>query len=414
MSKKIINENPAYQKYAQANQGLFLNREKGIFKDEEEERDYLAERHRVMQELRQQHYQYSVQQIKKEMHQKIERETSRIGLTEQQRDALKVIQEEFKLHMDIELRGVENLLHFDKPESVQKFYQENGFETAVTETGQTYVKINNSEGYEHFSRYSLEATKAVFNSGLGDLEKKNFAEQQGKNDGATAGMGSINEAENSANKNLELNQQATDTVNAAAEAITASNKATGNNINVTLNKVSLLDNLRKEIPDFYTNPKYAEIRKSNLFIKAFAQELMTAEYQKGKNSIDDAISFAKIQVVKDIARTEISEKFVKNMEEVKNMVGSEKLKTTLIENAEREYAKEIIKYCEKHGIEIDEGVIASLKNSQTVNENVARMIEEQKSKRDNNNIQHTEQVDKKDESDNNKENEAKSTLTMKM
>ncbi|MFZ7156799.1 hypothetical protein ACLS0M_08820, partial [Avibacterium avium] len=391
-----------------------MNREKGIFKDEEEERDYLAERQRVIQELRYQHYQYSVQQIKKEMSQKIERETSRIGLTEQQRDALKVIQEEFKLHMDIELRGVENLLHFDKPESVQKFYQENGFETAVTETGQTYVKINNSEGYEHFSRYSLEATKAVFNSGLGDLEKKNFAEQQGKNDGATAGMGSINEAENSANKNLELNQQATDTVNAAAEAITASNKATGNNINVTLNKVSLLDNLRKEIPDFYTNPKYAEIRKSNLFIKAFAQELMTAEYQKGKNSIDDAISFAKIQVVKDIARTEISEKFVKNMEEVKNMVGSEKLKTTLIENAEREYAKEIIKYCEKHGIEIDEGVIASLKNSQTVNENVARMIEEQKSKRDNNNIQHTEQVDKKDESDNNKENEAKSTLTMKM
>ncbi|MFZ7202424.1 hypothetical protein ACLSZC_04450 [Avibacterium avium] len=141
---------------------------------------------------------------------------------------------------------------------------------------------------------------------------------------------------------------------------------------------------------------------------------MTAEYQKGKNSIDDAISFAKIHVVKDIARTEISEKFVRDMEEIKNMNGEEDLKTTFIENAEREYAEQIIKYCEKHGIEINEGVIASLKNSQTINENVARMIEEQKSKRDNNNIQNTEQADKKDESDNNKENEAKSTLTMKM
>ncbi|MFZ7202426.1 hypothetical protein ACLSZC_04460 [Avibacterium avium] len=203
MSKKIINENPAYQKYAQANQGLFLNREKGIFKDEEEERDYLAERHRVIQELRQQYYQYNVQQIKKEMSQKIERETSRIGLTEQQRDALKVIQEEFKLHMDIELRGVENLLHFDKPESVQKFYQENGFKTAVTETGQTYVKINNSEDYEYFSKVSKEVFKHVINSNLDDGVKMKIAKSQGENNGITAGISSINEAENSANKNLE-------------------------------------------------------------------------------------------------------------------------------------------------------------------------------------------------------------------
>ncbi|MFZ7136047.1 hypothetical protein ACLSZP_04935 [Avibacterium avium] len=380
-----------------------MNREKGIFKDEEEERDYLAERQRVIQELRYQHYQYSVQQIKKEMSQKIEREASRIGLTEQQRDALKVIQEEFKLHMDIELRGVENLLHFDKPESVQKFYQENGFKTALTETGQSYVEIKNEEEYKNLSNFTQAVAINMDKSNLSEEQKNKAIGEMGNNLGASAGNGAKNEAE----KQAEILQNAGETM---AVAMNATNSATGGEGDLK----SPLENLKEKIPDFDTNPKYAEIRKSNLFIKAFAQELMTAEYQKGKNSIDDAISFAKIQVVKDIARTEISEKFIKNMEEVKNMNGDEELKTTLIENAEREYAKEIIKYCEKHGIEIDEGVIASLKNSQTVNENVARMIEEQKSKRDNNNIQHTEQVDKKDESDNNKENEAKNTLSMKM
>ncbi|MFU2089759.1 hypothetical protein [Avibacterium avium] len=380
-----------------------MNRENGIFKDEEEERDYLSERQRVIQELRYQHYQYSVQQIKKEMSQKIEREASRIGLTEQQRDALKVIQEEFKLHMDIELRGVENLLHFDKPESVQKFYQENGFKTALTETGQSYVEIKNEEEYKNLSNFTQAVAINMDKSNLSEEQKNKAIGEMGNNLGASAGNGAKNEAE----KQAEILQNAGETM---AVAMNATNSATGGEGDLK----SPLENLKEKIPDFDTNPKYAEIRKSNLFIKAFAQELMTAEYQKGKNSIDDAISFAKIQVVKDIARTEISEKFIKNMEEVKNMNGDEELKTTLIENAEREYAKEIIKYCEKHGIEIDEGVIASLKNSQTVNENVARMIEEQKSKRDNNNIQHTEQVDKKDESDNNKENEAKNTLSMKM
>ncbi|MFZ7230699.1 hypothetical protein, partial [Avibacterium avium] len=240
-----------------------MNREKGIFKDEEEERDYLAERQRVIQELRYQHYQYSVQQIKKEMSQKIEREASRIGLTEQQRDALKVIQEEFKLHMDIELRGVENLLHFDKPESVQKFYQENGFETGVTKTGQNYVEVKNEKEYKELSAFVGTAAISIDKSNLPEEQKNKAIGEMGNNLGASAGNGVKNEGE----KQAEILQNAGETM---AVAMNATNSATGGEGDLK----SPLENLKEKIPDFDTNPKYAEIRNSKLFTYILSQELM--------------------------------------------------------------------------------------------------------------------------------------------
>ncbi|MFZ7305201.1 hypothetical protein, partial [Avibacterium avium] len=277
-----------------------MNREKGIFKDEEEERDYLAERQRVIQELRYQHY--SVQQIKKEMSQKIERETSRIGLTEQQRDALKVIQEEFKLHMDIELRGVENLLHFDKPEFVQKFYQENGFKIGETKTGQSYVEIKNKEGYEKLSALVGTAAIGIDKSNLPEEQKNQTVGEMGKDLGASAGNG----VENEAKKYAESLQNAGETI---AVAMNAANSATGGEGNLK----SPLENLKEKIPDFDTNPKYAEIKDSKLFTYHLSQELMKKEYQEGKATVEQAINFAKIDVVKSLARTEVSKAFVEDM-----------------------------------------------------------------------------------------------------
>ncbi|MFZ7224475.1 hypothetical protein [Avibacterium avium] len=172
------------------------------------------------------------------MSQKIERETSRIGLTEQQRDALKVIQEEFKLRMDIELRGVENLLHFDKPESVQEFYRENGFETAVTETGQSYVEIKNEEEYKNLSNFTQAVAINMDKSNLSEEQKNKAIGEMGNNLGASAGNGAKNEAE----KQAEILQNAGETM---AVAMNATNSATGGEGDLK----SPLENLKEKIPD---------------------------------------------------------------------------------------------------------------------------------------------------------------------
>ncbi|MFZ7295264.1 hypothetical protein ACLSZN_03295 [Avibacterium avium] len=363
-----------------------MNREKGIFKDEEEERDYLAERQRVIQELRYQHYQYSVQQIKKEMSQKIEREASRIGLTEQQRDALKVIQEEFKLHMDIELRGVENLLHFDKPESVQKFYQENGFETGVTKTGQNYVEVKNEKEYKELSAFVGTAAISIDKSNLPEEQKNKAIGEMGNNLGASAGNGVKNEGE----KQAEILQNAGETM---AVAMNATNSATGGEGDLK----SPLENLKEKIPDFDTNPKYAEIRNSKLFTYILSQELMKNEYQEGKATIGQAIDFAKIDVVKTLARTEVSKAFINDMKEYEKMDMEEEHKKILIENAKQRYVEYLKEYCKEHNIKFDKSILVSLQHSQSIDEEVKKVI--------------IEQINKETQT---QENEVKNNVTIKI
>ncbi|MFU2077915.1 hypothetical protein ACLSYZ_06360 [Avibacterium avium] len=320
------------------------------------------------------------------MSQKIERVASRIGLTEQQRDALKVIKEEFKLHMDIELRGVENLLHFDKPESVQKFYQENGFKTALTETGQSYVEIKNEEEYKNLSNFTQAVAINMDKSNLSEEQKNKAIGEMRNNLGASAGNGAKNEAE----KQAEILQNAGETM---AVAMNATNSATGGEGDLK----SPLENLKEKIPDFDTNPKYAEIRNSKLFAYILSQELMKNEYQEGKATIEQAIDFAKIDVVKTLARTEVSKAFINDMKEYEKMDIKEDHKKILIENAKQRYVEYLKEYCKEHNIKFDKSILISLQHSQSVDEEVKKVI--------------IEQINKETQT---QENEVKNNVSMKI
>ncbi|MFZ7224474.1 hypothetical protein [Avibacterium avium] len=124
---------------------------------------------------------------------------------------------------------------------------------------------------------------------------------------------------------------------------------------------------------------------------------MKNEYQEGKATIEQAIDFAKIDVVKTLARTEVSKAFINDMKEYEKMDIKEDHKKILIENAKQRYVEYLKEYCKEHNIKFDKSILISLQHSQSVDEEVKKVI--------------IEQINKETQT---QENEVKNNVSMKI
>ncbi|MFZ7198252.1 hypothetical protein [Avibacterium avium] len=334
-----------------------MNRENGIFKDEEEERDYLAERQRVIQELRYQHYQYSVQQIKKEMSQKIERETSRIGLTEQQRDALKVIQEEFKLHMDIELRGVENLLNFsDSNEGVKNFFHENNFSLSEDGNGNSYFDTQgNSQKLKDFN--------VVSGAGIGIASEGNNKD----------GVEKIADVAGSTNAKTSIEQiKFAASSNGYNHEIKNSTQKTSGKDDGKSNKEKIIE----LIPDYENKKEFEYIRNSKVLESEFLKQIQKAKHSPEgltEDNIKYAIDFTNIEIAKKILKTDATIEFKNFLADLRQRNMNPEDKELALFRAKEAYRKNITEWAEENGIDLnDRGIRKSIE----FNPSIPREIKE--------------------------------------
>ncbi|MEE6032988.1 hypothetical protein [Avibacterium paragallinarum] len=281
------------------------------------------------------------------MSQKIERETSRIGLTEQQRDALKVIQEEFKLHMDIELRGVENLLNHSN-EGVKNFFHENNFSLTEDKNGNSYFDTQgNSQKLKDFNNVGLAGIKILSKVNNKTVNNKNDVEEIANVVGKTDA--------DAAKQQMELGASS----NGLNYGINSSQETSGKDDGKS-NKEKIVE----MIPDYENNKEFEYIRNSKVLESEFLKQLQKAKHSPEgltEDNIKHAIDFTNIEVAKKILKTDATIKFKEFLADLHQSDVKPEYKELALFKAKEAYRKEIAKWAEENGIDLnDRGIRVSI------------------------------------------------------